>query len=148
MQDVSTKRTWTLSGQSVRFGALFAYVDNGDGSSALRQAWDPEELEGYEVARRMQGHVFPRHVESMALSEIHVGDYLESAEVLRNLKAESRGHTEVFFAEVEDELSEADAAEGLRPRTEFKFFFRFHDIDDALRFKLQFGHVLDAGMVE
>lgn len=148
MQDVSTARTWTLAGQSVRFGMLFTYTMTADGRNVLGSAHDPEELSEYLLATRLPGACHPNTVESMSVNSIYVGDFIEAAEVLPWFREECKGKFELHFAEVEDELSEADAAEGLPPRKEFKFFFRFHEMSDALRFKLKFGHVLDAGLAE
>lgn len=147
MQDVSTERTWTLSGQSVRFGLLFTYVTD-DSGSRMNLASDSEDLPSFLNATRLPGTRSPGNVEHMSLNSIRVGDFIESEEVLPWLREECRSNFSLHFGEVEDELTELDAAEGLAPHKEFKFFFRFYNMDDALRFKLQFGHVLDAGVCE
>jgi hypothetical protein len=58
----------------------------------------------------------------------------DAEEVTQWFREECMGKYELFF----DERSEAEG-------NVLRFYFRFHDIGDALKFKLQFGHNLDAG---
>jgi hypothetical protein len=123
-------------------------VKLGDQSGNLVLSNGTDEVRRSARATRLPGARHPAYLPEMTVNEVHVGDYLDAEEVLAWLREECKSTYEIHYAEVEHDLTEGEAAEGLSPLREFKFFFRFNNMNDALRFKLQFGHVLDAGVTE
>lgn len=126
--------TWTLGGRSVKFALMLAVgFDSKSLEVAIQDSLDREE---YLVARRLPGAQSPTTIEVMPISELFVGSRDDADEVTQWLREEPVGEFELFFDERVEEGGNV-----------LRFYFRFHDIGDALKFKLRFAHNLDAGAV-
>lgn len=132
-----TGRTWTLSGRGIQFNMLMTIGFGANGVAEVVVDEQSAAERGYFIGRKLPGAPTPVGLTKMALDSLVLGSHEDAAEVLAFLREECQHQVELFF-------DEQPAGDG----NSMHFHFCFHDLGDALKFKLRYAEQLDAGCKE